>query len=138
MPADGARRIARSPWPVWPDGFGCDDEDRRASLVLSALRGISPRSLMALAVERGSAASTLAWIREGRAGSDHDQAFARACDPAAIAAAAEACGARFVTWASAEYPSQLRQIADPPAAIYVIGYPPPDVTSCVAVVGARR
>ena len=138
MPADGARRIARSPWPVWPDGFGGDDEDRRASLVLSGLRGISPRSLMALAVERGSAASTLAWIREGRAGSDHDQAFARACDPATIASAAEACGARFVTWASAEYPSQLRQIADPPAAIYVIGSPPPDVTSGVAVVGARR
>jgi predicted Rossmann fold nucleotide-binding protein DprA/Smf involved in DNA uptake len=84
-------------------------------LVLSALRGISPRNLIALAADRGSAASTLAWIREGRAGSDNDRAFARDLDPGAIAAAAEACGARFVTGSSPEYPSQLRQIADPPA-----------------------
>lgn len=107
-------------------------------LVLSALRGITPRNLIALAIDRGSASSTLAWIREGRAGSVNDQAFARDLDARAIAAAADACGARFVTWASPEYPSQLRQIADPPAALYLIGRLPPDVTSAVAVVGARR
>ena len=129
---------AGGPWPTWPPGYGSDDEDRRALFVLSALRGISPRSLIALAVERGSAASTLAWIREGRGGSENDQAFARALDPDAIAGAAKACGARLVTWASIDYPSQLRQIPDPPGAIYVIGRTPPDVTSAVATVGARR
>jgi len=107
-------------------------------LVLSALRGISPRNLIAIAAARGSAASTLAWIREGRAGSENDQAYARVLVPDAIEAAAEACGARFVTWASTEYPAQLRQIADPPAAIYVTGGPLPDVVAAVAVVGARR
>ncbi len=137
MSAD-ERPTARSPWPVWPEGLGAEEEDRRALLVLSALRGIAPRSLMALAAERGSAASTLAWIRDGRAGSENDRAFARALRPDDIARAAEVCGARFVTWSSDEYPSQLRQIADPPAAIYVIGRPPPDVTSAVAIVGARR
>ncbi len=138
MPVDDARTDAGTPWPLWPDGLGSDDEDRRALLVLSALRGISPRHLMALAAERGSAASTLAWIREGRAGSENDQAFARVLQPDQIARAVEACGARFVMWSSSEYPSQLREIADPPAAIYVIGKPAPDVTSAVATVGARR
>jgi DNA processing protein len=94
--------------------------------------------MIALAIERGSAASTLAWIREGRGGSENDQAFARALDPDAISGAATACGARLVTWASVHYPSQLRQIPDPPGAIYVIGRTPPDVTSAVATVGARR
>jgi predicted Rossmann fold nucleotide-binding protein DprA/Smf involved in DNA uptake len=112
---------ARGPWPTWPPGYGSDDEDRRALFVLSALRGISPRSLIAVAIERGSAASTLAWIREGRGGSENDQAFARALDPDAISRAATACGARLLTWASVHYPSQLRQIPDPPGAIYVIG-----------------
>lgn len=84
---------AGGPWPTWPPGYGSGDEDRRALFVLSALRGISPRSLIELAVERGSAASTLAWIREGRAGSEHDQAFGRVLDPDVIAGAAEACGA---------------------------------------------
>ena len=129
---------AGGPWPTWPPGYGSGDEDRRALFVLSALRGISPRRLIALAVERGSAASTLAWIREGRGGSENDQAFARALDPDSIAAAAKACGARLITWASVDYPSQLRHIPDPPGAIYVIGRSPPDVSSAVAMVGARR
>jgi DNA processing protein len=129
---------AVGPWPTWPPGYGAGDEDRRALFVLSALRGISPRNLIPIAVERGSAVATLGWIREGHAGSENDQAFARGLDPDAIARAAEACGSRLVTWTSAEYPSQLRQIPDPPGAIYLTGRAPPDVTSAVAVVGARR
>jgi DNA processing protein len=128
----------RAPWVVWPPGYGADEEDRRAMLVLSALRGTSPRSLIPIAVERGTAAATLAWIREGRAGSENDQAFARLLDPDAIARAVAACGARLVTWSSTDYPAQLRQIPDPPGAVYVIGGPLPELTSSVAVVGARR
>jgi hypothetical protein len=44
---------------VWPDGFGNGRRDQRALLVLSALRGITPRSLIALARERGSASPRL-------------------------------------------------------------------------------
>ena len=135
MPAKGAMA---SPWPVWPEGFGATEEDRRALLVLSALRGITPRSLLPIAIERGSAAATLTWIARGAAGSQRDRALARTLRAEDIEGAAKACGSRFITWSSPEYPAQLRQIHDPPAALYVIGRLPTDVTSAVAVVGARR
>lgn len=134
----GDERATGPPWPVWPDGFAATEEDRRALLVLSALRSITPRRLIALAAERGTAAAVLARVRDGRAGSEGDRRFARSLDPDGLAARAQACGARFVPWGSAEYPAQLGQIHDPPAALYVIGDALPDVTRAVAVVGARR
>ncbi len=135
---DEAEDGAGPPWPTWPEGFAAAREDRRALFVLTALRSITPRKLIALAAERGTAAAVLAHIRKGRAGSENDRAFARALDPDALAARAEACGARLVAWGSADYPSQLEQIHDPPAALYVIGKVLPDVMSAVAIVGARR
>ena len=138
MPVEADDRATASPWPVWPDGFGGSEEERRALLVLTALRGITPRKLLPIAVERGSAAATLAWIAGGGAGSQRDRAFARALRAEDIEAAARACGSRFVTWSSPEYPAQLRQIHDPPAALFAIGPLPTDLTSAVAVVGARR
>ena len=137
MPSEASRVSPVSPWPVWPDGFDATKEDRRALFVLSGLRGITPGRLIALAAERGSAAATLERIARGEAGSEKDGAFARSLRPEDIEAAADACGARLVTWSSAEYPPQLRQIHDPPPALYVIGRDLPDVTSSVAVVGAR-
>jgi DNA processing protein len=136
--AEPATRSPASPWPAWPDGFGAGEEERRALLVLSALRGITPRKLLALALERGSAANALAAIARGQAGSEQDRAFARTLRAQDIEVAAEACGSRFVPWSSSEYPAQLRQIHDPPAALYVIGRMPSDVTLAVAVVGSRR
>jgi DNA processing protein len=106
--------------------------------VLSALRGITPRALLELGVDRGTASATLAWIREGRAGSENDRAFARELDPDAIATAVRRCGARLVPWGSPEYPAQLATIPDPPAALYVVGEAPPGPERSVAVVGARR
>jgi DNA processing protein len=138
MRAEAAAETRPSPWPTWPDGYADSAEDRRALLVLSALRGITPRGLITLALECGSASASLAAIRDGRAGSDNDRAFARSLDADAMAAAAKRCGARFVTWGSAEYPSQLRTIADPPAALYLSGHPLPDAQDAVAIVGARR
>ncbi len=126
------------PWPVWPDGFVSTEEDRRALLVLSALRTITPRQLIALAADRGTAAAVLAHVRDGRAGSEGDRRFARSLDPGELAARARASGARFVPWGSPEYPTQLAEIHDPPAALYVIGAPLPDATRAVAIVGARR
>ncbi len=43
---------ALGPWATWPPGYGSGDEDRRALFVLSALRGISPRNLIPIAVEQ--------------------------------------------------------------------------------------
>ncbi len=127
-----------SPWPVWPDGFAASSEDRDAVLVLSALRTVTPRSLIALANEAGSAAGVLAAIREGRAGSEGDRAIARSSDPATLAAAIAACGARTVPWGTPGYPAQLAEIPDPPAALFVLGGAFPAVPDAVAVVGARR
>ena len=124
--------------PRWPEGFVTGPEDRRALLVLSALHGITPRRMIEVAASVGSASATLAEIREGRAGSQGDQRFARALDPALIAASASACGARFVPWGSSEYPAQLAHVHDPPPLLYVIGGGLPDPTRAVAVVGARR
>ncbi|MEX2203795.1 MAG: DNA-processing protein DprA [Actinomycetota bacterium] len=126
------------PRPTWPDAFVTTTEDLRAALVLSGLRGITPRRLIAVAAERGSAAATLAAIRQGRAGSENDRAFARTMDGEEISAVVAACGARIVPWGSAEYPAQLVNIHDPPGVLYVIGRPAPDPTRAVAVVGARR
>jgi DNA processing protein len=123
---------------MWPVGFATSDEDRDALLVLSALRAITPRALIALATQVGSAADVLTTIRRGRAGSEGDQMIARSSDPGEISAAAEARGARFVVWGMAEYPPHLLEIHDPPAALYVLGGPIPDAPSAVAIVGARR
>ena len=57
---------ALGPWAVWPPGYGSGDEDRRSLFVLSALRGISPRNLIPIAFERGSAAATLEFQRNAR------------------------------------------------------------------------
>ena len=126
------------PRPMWPDAFVTTTADLRAVLVLSGLRGITPRKLIAVAAERGSAAATLEAIRRGRAGSENDRAFARAMNGEEISAAVAACGARIVPWGSGEYPAQLVNIHDPPGVLYVIGRSAPDPTQAVAVVGARR
>lgn len=129
---------ADAPWPTWPEDFAEAPADRRAVLVLSALRGITPRRLLSLAVDHGPASSVLAQIRAGRAGSPNDRAFANELDPDQIASAAKVCGARIVSWGSPEYPEQLRHIHDPPPVLYVLGASPPDPTSAIAIVGARR
>lgn len=121
----------------WPDAFARSREDLEAAMVLSALLGSTPRTLLELAWELGTASAVLAEIREGRAGSRADTEFARILDPGTIAGAAAACGARLAPWGSSDYPEQLRHVPDPPAILYVIGRPPPERTGAVAVVGAR-
>jgi len=46
-------------------------------------------------------------------------------------------GARLVRWTDADYPRNLKQIADPPPYLVARGLLYPDETACVAVVGAR-
>jgi DNA processing protein len=46
-------------------------------------------------------------------------------------------GARLVRWTDADYPPNLKQIADPPPYLVVRGVLNPDESACVAVVGAR-
>jgi DNA processing protein len=136
LPRDGVAEMQAR--PTWPDAFVTTNEDLSAVLVLSGLRGITPRKLIDVAAERGSAAATLAAIRRGSAGSENDREFARSVGGEEISTAVAACGARIVPWGSREYPAQLVHIHDPPAVLYVIGRPASDPTRAVAVVGARR
>ena len=123
----------------FPQGFGAGPGERRALLVLSALRGIKPRALHALAWGTGSAAACLDAIVAGRAGSAGDRDLASRADPDQILRAASDDDARFLTPADQEYVEGLLQLPhDPPAALYVRGGPLVPSVRSVAVVGARR
>jgi DNA processing protein len=123
----------------FPEGFGAGEEERAATLVLVSLLGIAPKRLHALAWAQGTASGCLEAIRSGAAGSRADQAFARAADPASIAAAVTALGARFVTPADVEYVKPfLDLLADPPIGLFVKGRQLTDMPDVVAVVGARN
>lgn len=130
MPGEG-------PFPRWPDAFAATAEDRRALLVLSALRGITPGGLLQVAARHGTASACLAEVAEGRAGSEADGRAARELRARNIDMAVRACGARFVPWGHPDYPSQLAEIHDPPAALFVRGGDLPTMPGAVAVVGAR-
>jgi len=122
----------------WPEGFARGPTNRRALLVLAALRGITPRKLLELAHREGSATASLAAVRTGRAGSEGDREFARDVDPVVLEDALIASGAAFAPFGSRHYPLQLENLADPPAALFVLGRPLPVREGAVAVVGARN
>jgi len=103
-----------------------------------ALRGISPLKLLQVADREGTAVATLEAVRGGRAGSDADREFVRGVDPDAIDRALVACGATLVPFGCAEYPPQLENLEDPPAALFVKGRPLPRRERVVAIVGARN
>jgi DNA processing protein len=122
----------------WPPGFGVDPEERRAVLLLSTLRGITPRTLHRLCWQEEHASSALSAIRAGRAGSDGDREHLADVDPGAVMAAADAVEARFLTPGDAEYPSSVLQLDDPPVALFVRGAHLDIDEVRVAIVGARR
>ncbi|MGZ8580068.1 MAG: DNA-processing protein DprA [Actinomycetota bacterium] len=125
--------------PGFPDGYADGAGARDALLVLSALRGIKPHQLHELAWSEGTAEAGLEAIRAGAAGSEADQEWARALDPAAIEREAEQLGARFVTPVDREYlPQFLELLHDPPVAIFVAGRSLLDLPDRVAIVGARN
>jgi DNA processing protein len=122
----------------WPPGFGADPEERRAILLLSTLRGITPRTLHRLCWEEGHASSALAAVRAGRAGSDGDREHLAGIDAAAVERAIVGVDARFLPPGDAEYPSSVLQLDDPPIALFVRGARLDVDEVRVAVVGARR
>ncbi len=131
-------RSAFEPWPAWPRGFATGRQDRGAALVLSALAGLTPRRLLAAAVEAGTAEACLELVRDGRLGSEEDRRLTGLLEPEDLAAAVQACGARFVTCDEPDYPSQLGSIHDPPFGLFIRGGDLPREVAAVAVVGARR
>ncbi len=121
----------------WPPGFAASRVDREAALVLSALRGITPRGMLEVAQIERTSSAVLERIRAGGAGSDADRAAARALRPDAIAESVRACGGRFVVAGDREYPPQLEQLADPPLGLYLRGRPLGPFSAMVSIVGAR-
>jgi DNA processing protein len=121
----------------WPPRFGVGDEERRAILTLSELRGLRPLKVHATAWLRGSAAGCVEAVRDGRLGSDGDREWLPTIDPDATAERVEACGARFVTPADPGYDDRLNDLRDPPAGLFLLGRPLADAPERVAIVGAR-
>lgn len=67
-------------------------------------------------------------IASGRSDSAVDQEIEKA----------EKAGVRIVTLVDSEYPALLREIDDPPLALYARGHLPIDTSKAIAVVGTRR
>jgi DNA processing protein len=122
----------------WPTGFGVDPEERHAVLLLSTLRGITPRTLHRLCWQEECASSALSAIRAGRAGSDGDRKHLADVNADAVMAAADAVEARFLTPDDTEYPPSVLQLDDPPIALFVRGARMVADEVRVAIVGARR
>ncbi|MFL5768315.1 MAG: DNA-processing protein DprA [Actinomycetota bacterium] len=137
-PTDDAGDEAETVPENYPDGFAATAADRRALLVLSSLRALTARRLLALSARERTASACLAAIRRGAAGSESDRAFARRLAPEDISAALEACGARPVAFDEAEYPRRLDGLKDPPAMLFVRGIDLREVDPAVAMVGARN
>ena len=81
---------------------------------LARANGIGPELLQSLLEQRGA----VAWLAE--------------------LAKAEKLGARIITPADTEYPVSLRQIHDPPLALYIKGDLQPRDAQAIALVGSRR
>jgi DNA processing protein len=142
--ADGARAAdgtgdAKEAIPEnYPEGFAATAADQRALLVLSSLRGLTARRLLALSVSGPTASACLAAIRRGAAGSESDRAFARRLVPEDVSSALEACGARSISYNDPEYPRRLDGLKDPPAMLFVRGVDLREVDPAIAMVGARN
>jgi len=113
-------------------------------LALRRVHGAAPRTCRLLLGRFGSAERIFKAAEEeiiaARVGRNVARAFASFGDFAPLER--ELCelprlGARLVRWTDAEYPSNLRQIADPTPYLIARGLIEPGETSCVAVVGAR-
>jgi DNA processing protein len=127
-------RIALS----WPTGFAGGAENRSALMVLLGLASLTPRRLLELAAEVGSASWCLAAVRAGRAGSEADRSYAMAIEPADVIRRLDAAGARLVAAGDPGYPPSLLDLFDPPAGLFVSGPGPPMEGPVVAMVGARN
>ncbi|MGH2679434.1 MAG: DNA-processing protein DprA [Actinomycetota bacterium] len=122
----------------WPRGFGSGEEERRALLTLSELRGLRPLAVHAEAWGTGSAAGCLESVRRGRIGSDGDRRWLTRIDPAAADDRVAGAGARIVTPTDPEYEERLLDLSDPPACLFVRGRSLGDLPDRVAIVGSRR
>jgi DNA processing protein len=120
------------------------EADVRALLVLDQIPGVGLKTLAALVTRFGSGRAALAASK---------QAFSEiAGQVAAIARGdvdirdrvraglsdAERLNAPALTWSNPEYPVMLRNLADPPPALFLRGRAELMSSPCIMIVGARR
>jgi DNA processing protein len=122
----------------WPRRFVSGTEDREALALLLGLASLTPRRLLEAAQSRRSARACLLAVREGRIGSEGDRAHARAQRGGDILAKLPATESRLVATGDHEYPRELCDLFDPPAGLFVRGWPLPRLEPRVAIVGARN
>ncbi len=120
--------------------------DREAWIILNAMKKVGPVRVRALIERLGSPAAIFeAGERDLRAapgvGPEAASSILRwreeSIDPAAEEAAAARLGIRIVVRDEEDYPPLLREIHDPPLALYVRGTIAPEDRHAVAVVGCR-
>jgi DNA processing protein len=131
VPAEGAPR-------GFPDAFGDGPGEEESLLSLACLRGITPRSLHALAWREGTASGCVRAIRTGLAGSENDRACLQAVDLSAVRARLAEVGARFAPFGHDDYWPAFVRLADPPVGVFLRGAPLGPGEDRVAVVGTRR
>lgn len=120
--------------------------DREAYIVLNAMEGVGPVTVASLASRLGSVAAILQAGEGDLLGARGVGAeiASRICgrraeiDPAAEEEKASRLGARIITPADGDYPRSLREIHDPPLALYVRGGTGGLAGRAVSVVGTRR
>ncbi|MFC1452488.1 DNA-processing protein DprA [Verrucomicrobiota bacterium] len=123
-----------------------DMDEREAYVALNMMEKVGPVGVRALTEALGSAGAIMQADRQallGAKGIGPEQAGAiveqrKSVDPAAELDKAERLGVRIVTQIDEEYPPALKEIHDPPLAIYVKGSLKARDRHAVAVVGTRR
>lgn len=134
MPGEEAPPIPRG----FPDAFGDGPGEEDALLLLACLRGITPRSLHALAWLHGTASACVEAIGAGAAGSDNDRACLGAVDPGGIRKQLAVAGARFAPFGHDDYWPAFVRLDDPPVGVFLRGASLGPGEDRVAVVGTRR
>jgi DNA processing protein len=124
--------------PCWPSEFLSTGKDRDALLVLLHLSSLTARRLLELAGRYPTASACLDAVRSGEAGSDGDRRRASRLSVKETTERLRAVDARLVAVGESEYPSQLLDLFDPPAGLFIRGRALAELEPRVAVVGARN
>jgi DNA processing protein len=120
--------------------------EREAYIALNRISGLGAITVKRMIAAFGSAeaifrASERDLLRVQGVGTDRAASFRQSMDQTRAGdelARAGELGVRLLTWADADYPSMLKQIADPPLVLYVAGAVEPLAGPSVAVVGTRH
>jgi DNA processing protein len=122
----------------WPRRFAGAPADREALAVLLGCASLTPRKLLEMSSRCPRASACLRAVLHGHTGAPAERKRAAHLSGAAVLERVARMGARFVTFDDPEYPLALRDLADPPAGLFVKGVSIAGAEPRVAIVGARN